>query len=151
MSNLFVYNGREWIEIAKSGKDGKDAQEVNLNALTQKVLSLIPKPKKEKITIETVENLSQELDTIRKNIRANNTAKGGGGMGAWVHQAFSTSSATTTVTLSNNVAANSTALLVRYNGQLLAHGVQYTISGKTISFTFTLDDNSTVDCTFVRT
>ena len=72
-------------------------------------------------------------------------------MGNWVHEQFTTSSATTTVTIASNVAANSNAILVRYNGQLLDHGVQYTISGKVISFTFTLDDDSSVGVTYVRT
>ena len=87
--------------------------------------------------------------THRERIRG--VRGGGGGMGNWTHQQFSTSASTTSVTLSNNVAANGTALLVRYQGQLLFHGSQYTISGKVITFTFTLDNSTTVDATYVRT
>jgi hypothetical protein len=139
-------DGRDGID----GKDGKDAESIDIESVVEKVVSKISKPQEKLLTMQMVDGLSQELEIIRKNIRSQNSSKGGSGMGNWNHQQFSTSSVTTTVTLSNNVAANSTALLVRYNGQLLAHGVQYTISGKTVSFTFTLDDSSTVDVTYVR-
>lgn len=64
------------------------------------------------------------------------------------HQKFSTSSATTTSTLTNKVAGN-VCIWLRYNGQMLHYGDQYTISGTTISYTFTLDDSSVVEATYI--
>ncbi len=105
---------------------------------------------------DKIDELDKEVKLLKKNVRAVGSSKGegyvkGGGMGNWIHETFATDSTTTSVTLKNRVAANSTAILVRYNGQLLFHGVQYTISNHIISFTFTLDNSSTVDVTYVRT
>ena len=74
-------------------------------------------------------------------------------MGNVIHQATATSSATTTVTTTFRIGGGGYALWVYYNGQLLSRGVQYTVGSdqKTITFTFTLDDSSTVDVIYHRT
>ena len=64
------------------------------------------------------------------------------------HQKFSTSSATTTLTLTNTVAGN-VCIWFRYNGQMLHLGDQYTLSGTTITFTFTPDDDSVSEATYL--
>ena len=104
----------------------------------------------EKISIKSIKGLREAIRILQRAVQ-DKKVMGGGGMGNWTHQSFSTSSATTTITLDNDVAANGNAILVRYQGQLLFHNSQYTISGRVITFTFTLDDSTTVDCTYVRT
>ena len=100
----------------------------------------------------------EKLDYYRglKNTPTNNNTQSsrgiikGGGMGNWEHEVFNTSSATTSITLAKNVAANGSAILVRYQGQMLAHGIQYTISGRIITPTFTLGDSTFIEVTYVR-
>lgn len=65
------------------------------------------------------------------------------------HQKWSTSSATTTITLNDSVAGG-VCIWLRYQGQMLHYGDQYTISNKTITFTFTLDDSTIVEATYIR-
>lgn len=50
------------------------------------------------------------------------------------HTLFPVGSATTSVTLTSGVAAQGTAIFVRYQGQLLDHGVDYTVNGIQIDF-----------------
>lgn len=64
------------------------------------------------------------------------------------HQKFSTSSATTSSTLTHRVAGG-VCIWLRYNGQMLHYGDQYTVSGTTITYTFTLDDSSVVEATYI--
>jgi len=145
--------------------DGKDA-EVDYEKITRLTLSKIGDLKdkadelvkkinssKEKITMSSIKNLQEELELIKKNIRE--TARGGGvskgGMGIWVHQQFNLTSATTSVSLSNNISANGTAHLFRYQGQMLAMNKDYTISGKVVSLLFTPVDGTVFDATYVRT
>ncbi len=105
----------------------------------------------EKVDFTVIRGLTDWMNKVTKSSRMSSVpTKAGGGMGNWVHQQFSVSSATTTVTLNYGVAANSNAILVRYQGQLLAHGIQYTISGKTITLLFTPEDDTYVDVTYVR-
>ena len=123
--------------------DGKQGSPDTPDQVVSKVI------KSEKtLPLSKIDGLEKELAVI-KQIKGRKGG-GGGGMGNWVHQQFSTSSSTTSITLSSNVAANGTALLLRYQGQVLFHGSQYTVSGKVITFTFTLDNSTTVDATYVR-
>ena len=130
----------EIVEVAKYEEALPIANK--LNTLTEKV---------EQSVIIGLEDWKKKVVKRLEKGGGSAGASGGGGMGLWVHEQFVTSSATTTVTLNKSVAAGSNAILVRYNGQLLDHGVQYTISGKVITFTFTLDDSSSVGVTYVRT
>ena len=135
------------LPIPENGKDGKDGSSDTAEQVVEKVNKA-----KTKVDLQAVAGLPQELSGLKKALRekGGGGGGGGGGMGSWVHERFDTSSATTTVSLANNVAANGTALLLRYNGQLLFHGRQYTLSGKVATFTFTLDNDSEVDATYVR-
>ena len=122
--------------------DGKQGSPDTPDQVVNKVI------KSEKtLPLSKIDGLEKELAIIKQTKRQKG---GGGGMGNWVHQQFSTSSSTTSITLSSNVAANGTALLLRYQGQVLFHGSQYTVSGRVITFTFTLDNSTTVDATYVR-
>lgn len=103
------------------------------------------------VDMSVIKGLREMFASMERAFNKKGGGATGGGMGNWIHESFAVTSATTTVTITNNVAANGNAILVRYNGQLLNHGVQYTISAKTITFTFTLDDDSNVGITYVRT
>jgi hypothetical protein len=126
--------------------------------MVKEVMKKLPTAEKMAREMESLpQNKKLDYEKGLKNTPNNSTQYGsglvrsGGGMGNWEHQVFNTSSATTSITLSRNVAAGGSAILVRYQGQLLAHGVQYTISGKVITFTFTLQDSTFVEVTYVRT
>jgi len=73
---------------------------------------------------------------------------GGGGMSDPVHQSFSGDGSTTSFTLSRDVAASGTAIILRYNGQTQDHTTHYTISGAVISMTFTPANGTTISVTF---
>lgn len=119
-----------------------------------KPIEIVDKLNKTKELVEPY--VIRGLESWKKNISGSireKSGKSGGGMGNWLHQNTATSSATTTVTITTKVAANGYAMLVRYNGKLLAHNVDYTLNNTTHVITFvgfTLDDNSFVDVTWVR-
>lgn len=134
--------------MGPQGAKGKDGSPDKPLEIASKLNTL-----EEKVDISVIRGLQKLLTDIRGSIKANGgkaTKSSGGGMGNWVHQQFSVSSATTTVTLSNNIAANGTAIMVRYQGQLLAHSIQYTIVGKVITLGFTPEDATFVDISYVR-
>lgn len=74
----------------------------------------------------------------------------GGGMGNWVHERWSISSATTTVSLTSNIAAGGYAHIFRYNGQVLDLDTDYTVNGKTITLLFTPQDGTVASIAYVR-
>lgn len=122
-------------------------KEVNLDEMISKINT-----KEEVIEQKVIKGLVDDLKNIRKSIREKRKGGGGGGSaGNWVHEVFATTAATTSVTLTSNVAGNSKKIILRYQGQVLAWGQQYTISGKTISFTFTLQDDTFVEVSYERT
>lgn len=140
-------------ENGADGENGEDGSPDTPEQVIEKVNTgtLLIKRKR-------IEGLDEELSAIKKNIAAVSTTVrkpqapkgGGGGMGNWVHEVFSVSSATTTVTVANKIAAGGTAALVRYQGQLLALNVQYTIAAKVITPLFSIEDNTVIDVTYVR-
>jgi hypothetical protein len=110
----------------------------------------------ETIEQKTIKGLPKLIENLQRSIREKPTApkaQSGGGMGNWVHQRFSTSSATTTVTTDHRAAAGGMAHILRYNGQVQDYGTDYTLGGdqRTYTFTFTLDDSSVVSIAYVRT
>jgi hypothetical protein len=130
----------------KPGKEGSPDKPLDIakklntldGVIDQKVIKGLPG------LLKNLQNSIRERKAVNKGA--------GGGMGNWVHQVFSVTSATTSVTLSNNIAANGTAIMVRYQGQLLAHGVQYSISSRVITLNFTPDNvpNTFIEVTYVR-
>lgn len=131
----------------KEGKDGKDGSPDKPLEVAEKLNTL--EEKIEQKVIKGLEKRFKDLIALMREKKGGGST--GGGMGKWVHQQTAVSSVTTTVTLSYNVAANSNAILVRYQGQLLAHNVQYTISGKIITLLFTPENSTYIDATYVRT
>src|SRR3990167_2455517 len=108
---------------------------------------------KEKLNINSIFLLQEELNKLKAQI-GKGTGGGGGGLSRMAlqlalgkiikHQAFSTSSATTTLTLNDKVAGD-VALWLRYNGQVLVHGTHYTVSGTLVSLLFTPDDDTNIN------
>jgi len=130
--------------IGIEGRPGKDGSPDKPQEIANKINTL-----SQAINIDTIKGLDNIIKNLSSSIRAKNMV-GGGGMGNWMHEVFDTSSVTTSVTLTNNIAASGSAIMVRYQGQMLAHNVQYTVSGSTITFTFTLEDNTNIEITYVR-
>lgn len=136
-------------EDGEDGEDGKDGSPDKPLEIAGKLNTT-----QESVDVTVIKGLKQFMTDIRVAVRGiasgSKPKSQSGGMGNWVHEQFAVSSATTVVTLASSVAANGTAILVRYQGQLLAHSVQYTISGKSITLGFTPEDDTTVDVTYVR-
>jgi len=69
-----------------------------------------------------------------------------------VHEQFDGDGSTTAFTLKSNVAGAGTAVYAcRYEGQVQHLGDQYTILGRTLTFTFTPENNTKVEITYSRT
>lgn len=110
----------------------------------------------EAVEWKVIKGLDKKFEGMSRVIREKGGGgkAGGGGMGNWVHQQFTLTSASTTVTLSSRVAANGLAHIARYEGQVLDYGTHYTISGKIITLLFTPDDStpaSIFSIAYVRT
>ena len=88
-----------------------------------------------KLEIDAIENLRKELDELKK---VKKSSGGGGGMlslGHWPrHESFTLNGSDTSVTLTQAVAAQGTALIVRYQGQTLDLTTHYTVNGTKITF-----------------
>lgn len=146
-------NISEAVRNAISEKDEDTKQDITGEEIVDKLNVL-----KGKIDISVIGGLEDTLKDITKAIRdkqrgGNGSGKSGGGMGNWIHQQFSLTTSTASVTLSSKVAAGGTAIMVRYQGQLLAHAVQYTVSNSTKSVTLqglTPENGTFLDVTYVR-
>lgn len=100
--------------------------------------------------VARLQNLENAIRTIA---RERGGGGGGGGMGNVIHQTFPLMASTTTITLSDKVAAGGNAVLnARYQGQPQFHGRDYTMGSdhKTITILFDHEDSTTFDVTFIR-
>ncbi len=102
----------------------------------------------ESVKISVIKGLEIQIKNIISSLREK---KGGGGMGLPAHQSFNGDGSTTTFTLSNNVAAGGNALWAHYQGQYLVKTTHWTISGKTLTLTFTPENNTNIDILYIRT
>ena len=102
-----------------------------------------------KVLLSSIEGLVEMFANIKRTLVRKES--GGGGMGLPVPQTFTGDGSTTSFTLSNNVAAGGRAIWVYYNGQWLVPTTHFTISGKTISLTFTPENNTSIDVLYFRT
>jgi len=116
------------------GKDGKTPTKKELNKL---IMAL----------------LTPEIGEMKKELRdATIKRSGGGGMGLPVHDQFDGDGSTTSFTLTSNVAAGGLAVFgCRYEGQVQHLGDQYTISGKTLTFTFVPENGTKIEISYIRT
>jgi len=141
-TNIDKYQGPKGDEGDK-GKDGSSDK-------PDEIVKKINKADK-KISIASIFGLSQEIVSIKQAIRRKAGGGGGGGMGNFIHQSFNGNGSITSFTLSNGVASEGRAIFVRYQGQLQVDTTHYSVSGKTLSLTFTPKNNSFIDVTYVRT
>lgn len=136
-------------EKGDSGISGKNSNPDSPLDITKKLNTL-----KEKVDIEVIKGLLKRLNSLEKIIQdTKRIAKsgGGGGQGNVIHDQFDGDGSTTSFTLSNNVAGAGQAVYAcRYEGQVQFLGDQYTISGKTLNFTFTPELNTKIEITYSR-
>jgi len=103
-----------------------------------------------KIDRKVIKGLEKDIANLTKLISETRRQKGGGGMSNLQHETTATSSATTTVTATQNIAGGGYALWVYYQGQHLARGTAYTVSGRTLTLLFTPEDNTYIDLVYFR-
>lgn len=131
----------------ESGDDDEDGAEIatKLNETT------------ETVEMGVIKGLMKALEDLKREIKSVAQMKkqggGGGGMGNIQHETNAVSSATTTVTTQYSISQNGYGIIgAYYQGQLLFRGTHYTVGGdrKTLTLTFTPDDNTTIDIVYVR-
>ena len=130
----------------KDGENGKDGSPDKPLEIAEKLNTLT-----EKVDIGVIKGLGKEIKNLFREVRKKGGGGGGGGLGNVVHESFSTGTGTTTVTLSNNIAANGFAIWAYYEGQFIVRGTHYTQSGKVLTLTFTPDADSNIDTVYIRT
>lgn len=125
----------------KDGTDGKDGENGKDGSpdTPEQIVTKLQSVKEPWLDASVIRNLP--TPEIRKRSR------GGGGMSDPRHESFSMSGATS-VTLARDVAAGGNAIIVRYQGQTLDMTTHYTISGRTVSFTFAPVSGATISVTY---
>lgn len=141
----------------------KDGESPEIEAIIQELKQYLPEPledlpiegqrqhvrdllegieeEKEKLAIDAIQDLRKELDALKRR-----PVGGGSGMDVshWArHEAFTMNGSDTTVSLTQGIGAAGTACIVRWQGQTLDLGSQYTVSGNKITlvdFTPSVDD-----------
>ena len=136
----------------ETGKDGKGIDGKNGDIITSEEVATKLNTLEEVLDTKVLKGFKKIIKQLEDKIFYAGKQKSGGGMGMPIHETFSVSGSTTSITLSYNVAANGRAIFtMRYQGQSLHWGEHYTVSGKVISLLFTPVDNSTVDISYIRT
>lgn len=131
----------------RDGKDGKDGRLIKPDEVVDKVIE-----SEKNLPISKIDGLEQELATAKQ--ARGKRGGGGGGMGNVTHEQKSVSSSTTTVSTNSRIAGNGFALFCFYNGQMVARGVDYTVSAadqKTITLLFTPQNSTVFDIIYFRT
>jgi len=129
------------------GPAGKDGSPDTAEQIAKKLNTL-----NQAVDVSVIKGLDRTIKNLSQSIREAKSNSGGGGMGNVIHEQFDGNGSTTDFTLSYNVAASGNAVMAcRYEGQVQYLGDQFTISGKTLSFTFTPENNTKLEITYVRT
>lgn len=103
----------------------------------------------EEVEIKVIKGLETRLRGLKESIRENSSR--GGGMGNVVHEQFTGDNSTTQFTLLSEVAGNGNAVIgCRYEGQMQYLGDQFTISGRTLTMTFTPVLGTKIEITYIR-
>ena len=131
-----------------NGLNGKDGSPDNPTQIASKLNILT-----EAIDQKVIRGLERALLSLTRQIGEAKSVRvgGGGGMGNVSLFTLAGDGSTTTITLSSDVAANGRALWAYYNGQWLQPSTHYTVSGRTVSLTFTPAADTTVEGFFIRT
>lgn len=141
-----ILNKMKSTEPGKQGKPGKDGSPDTPEQIADKLNTL-----EERVDMKVIKGLKTYFDNLNKKLQSIKSSKGGGGgMGNVTHQTFSVGSTTTSSSLNSNVAANGNAIWARYQGQMLVKDTHYTVSGSTITWLETFNDNTFVDVTYIR-
>ena len=103
-------------------------------------------PEGDKLSIDAIEGLWDELKKLKKTVSAGQAFGSSPAMTSNPprHEAFTMDGATTFVTLTQGVAAQGTAIFVRYQGQLLDHGTMYSVDGNKITLIGFTPENGTI-------
>lgn len=167
------------LATVRDGRDGKDGQngapgangkDSDPEEVALLVLDQLPEPQNlngedirnylealpegDKLSIDAIEGLREELERHAKRVGAMNAGGGSssafGGVGhSPLHEQFTMNGSDTTVTLSAGVAAAGTAIFVRYQGQLLDLTTQYTVSGNKVTLVgFTPESDTIISITY---
>lgn len=140
------------------GVDGKDAKPEDVLALVEDRLPQLGEKVRDslelleedaRLKIGAIKDLREELEELKK--QAKKVVYGGGAISAShspLHESFSMNGVLTSVTLSQGVAAQGNAIIVRYQGQTQDMTTHYTVDGNTINFTFTPADGTTISVTY---
>ena len=104
----------------------------------------------ERLGVDAIDGLVELLEKYKKSSKGTG---GGGGMlsiGHWPrHESFTMNGSDTTATLTQGVAANGTAIIVRYQGQTLDMDTHYTVSGNKITLVgFTPEADTIISVTY---
>lgn len=150
--------------LIKPGKDGETPTDERLISLIQKVMPNLGEdtPEKiadklntldEKVNMSVIKGLADKFKTFQNLLKERKSApKSGGGMGNVVHETTAISSATTTITTAQKIAANGNALWVYYQNGFIVKGTDYTVGGdrKTLTLLFTPQDSTNINIVYVR-
>lgn len=131
--------------IGLAGKNGKDGSPDTPDQIVTKVIA-----SEKKLPIAKIENLPETIEDIKRVVREKRGGGSGGGKGNTQHEHTAISSATTTVTTTYNIAGGGFSVDCYYNGQFLARGTDYTVSGKVITLSFVPQDNTVFDAVYER-
>lgn len=147
-------------------EDGKDAL-IDIPLIVSETLKRIPEQKvvsvddvvsklnsSNRLELRAIKGFAEILKNLKRSVKETRRlggGGGGGGMGNFVNQQFDGDGATTQFTLSNEVANGGNAVIAcRYEGQIQYLGDQFTISGKTLTMTFTPENNTKIEITYIR-
>lgn len=128
-------NGRDGID----GKDGKDGQTIDNTKDFTSALAKITKDFEKKF-----EEYKKARDAEMRHLQSK-TMTGGGGMGTIKYFKFTCNDTDTVFTLPDMPTQDGAAVFPRYQGQSLYPTDHFTVSGRTITMTFTGESGSFID------
>jgi hypothetical protein len=138
------------------GIPGRDGNSPNEDSIARKVITKLTEKKNEitqsifaRVLAEVKAMVAKEFENIHATIRQLSSkvmlGGGGGGMGTPVKVAFEGDGSTTVFTLPAVPSGEGMALWVHYQGQWLQPTTHYTVSGRTLTLTFTPDDDTYIE------
>jgi len=107
-------------------------------------------PESDKMAISAIAGLQEKLDEISELLKKREVSNGSAGIfgapaaNSPLHETFTMNGSDTSVTLSQGVAGQGTALFVRYQGQTLNLTSQFTVNGNKITFVGFIPESGTI-------